>query len=120
MAELRADFKSDLLAIARQQLAAEWDAEAQQISDEVVLISFFDSLRRRPAIRPRTLWVSARCLGFLYWTSQPRFISPRCRNMRPFQEPLRKLWNLTRTLTLSDGCSVFSFHSALISRPISR
>jgi len=58
MAELRVDFKSDLFAIVRQQLVAEWGAEAQHISDEVVLISFFDSLRRRPAIRPRTLRVS--------------------------------------------------------------
>ena len=58
MAKLRADFKSDVLTIARQQLAAEWGAEAQQIPDDDVLISFFDSLRRRPAVRPRTLFVA--------------------------------------------------------------
>jgi hypothetical protein len=58
MAKLRADFKSDLLTIARQRLAAEWGEEARHLSDDEVLISFFDSLRRRPAVRPRALSVA--------------------------------------------------------------
>jgi len=58
MAKLHADFNADLLAIARQQLTEEWGPEVQQIPDARVLSSFVDSLRRRPAVRPRTLWIA--------------------------------------------------------------
>jgi hypothetical protein len=46
------------LAIARQHLAADWGEQTRQISDDDVLIKFFDSWRRLPSIRPRRLWVA--------------------------------------------------------------
>lgn len=56
MARLQANFVSDLLDIARQRLTEEWGTEATRVPDEHILISFFDSLRRRPIVRPRTIW----------------------------------------------------------------
>jgi hypothetical protein len=58
MATLSADFRTDLQAMARQHLSQEWGAEVQNISDDDVLISFFDSLRRRPEVRPRRIWIA--------------------------------------------------------------
>jgi hypothetical protein len=58
MPTLRANFRSDLLAIAGQHLAAYWGEQTWQISDDDVLIKFFDSWRRLPSIRPRRLWVA--------------------------------------------------------------
>jgi hypothetical protein len=58
MPKLRVNFRSDLLAIARQHLAAYWGEQTRQISDDRVLIKFFDSWRRLPSIRPRRLWVA--------------------------------------------------------------
>jgi hypothetical protein len=58
MPKLHADFRSDLLAMARKQLVADWGTESGQLSDDQVLIRFFDSLRRKPSIRPRTLWIA--------------------------------------------------------------
>ncbi len=58
MVKLHADFKSDLLVMARKQLAANWSIETGQLSEGQILIGFFDSLRRRPSIRPRSLWIA--------------------------------------------------------------
>jgi hypothetical protein len=58
MVKLRAGFRSDLMAMARKQLAADWGTETAQLSDDEILINFFDSIRRRPSIRPRRLWVA--------------------------------------------------------------
>ena len=58
MLNLRANFRSDLLLIARQHLAVDWGEQTRQFSDDDVLIKFFDSWRRRPSIRPRSLWVA--------------------------------------------------------------
>jgi hypothetical protein len=58
MTRLDANFASDLLVIARQHLKEEWGSEAERIADDRILDSFFDSLRRRPAARPRRIWVA--------------------------------------------------------------
>jgi len=58
MATLVADFRADLQAMARQYLTSDWGAEVAQISDDDVLIAYFDALRRRPAVRPRKIWIS--------------------------------------------------------------
>ena len=58
MATLKANFKSDLFTMARQQLVEEWGPEAQQIPDGSVVTAFLDSLRRRPAIRARRIWIA--------------------------------------------------------------
>ena len=58
MIKLRTNFKADVLAIARQHLAADWGPEIKRIPDNDVLISFFDSLRRMPKIGPRRLWIA--------------------------------------------------------------
>ena len=58
MATLVADFRADLLAMARQHLTADWGPEVAQISDDDVLIAYFDALRRRPAVRPRKIWIA--------------------------------------------------------------
>jgi hypothetical protein len=54
MATLLADFKSDLLVIAREYLEKQWGLG--HIDDDRVLALFFDSLRRRPAVRKRKVW----------------------------------------------------------------
>src|SRR5258707_4230893 len=51
MALLAADFKADLLLMARQYLEERWPSE--KIPDSDVLPKYFDSLRRWPAARPR-------------------------------------------------------------------
>jgi hypothetical protein len=58
MATLVADFRADLQAMARQHLTADWAPEVAQISDDDVLIAYFDALRRRPAVRPRKIWIA--------------------------------------------------------------
>lgn len=58
MATLVADFKADLLVMARQNLTADWSAQVERISDDDVLIAYFDSLRRRLALRPRKIWIA--------------------------------------------------------------
>ena len=58
MTRLEANFTLDLLVIARQHLAEDWGPEAERIAEGCVLLSFFDSLRRRPAARPRRIWVA--------------------------------------------------------------
>jgi hypothetical protein len=58
MVTLVADFRADLLAMARQHLTADWGAEVAQISDDDVLIAYFDALRRRPSVRPRKIWIA--------------------------------------------------------------
>jgi len=58
MVKLKANFKADLLAMARRYLAADWGPKVPQLSDDDLLIRFFDSLRRRPAVVPRRLWVA--------------------------------------------------------------
>ncbi len=58
MARLIADFRADLQAMARQHLTADWGAEVASISDDDVLIAYFDALRRRPATRPRKIWMA--------------------------------------------------------------
>jgi hypothetical protein len=54
MALLAADFKADLLMMARQYLEERWPSE--NIPDRDVLPKYFDSLRRWPATRPRRVW----------------------------------------------------------------
>jgi hypothetical protein len=54
MATLLADFSADLLVMARQHLAERWGPD--HIADDRLLALFFDSLRRRPAVRPRRVW----------------------------------------------------------------
>ncbi|MGA3027009.1 MAG: hypothetical protein ABSF98_19810 [Bryobacteraceae bacterium] len=58
MATLIADFKSDLLDMARQHLEEEWGPEEvpSERSGDRALALFIDSLRRRPAVRPRVVW----------------------------------------------------------------
>jgi hypothetical protein len=51
---LIADFKADLLVMARQHLAEHW--AAGNIPENEVLPKYFDSLRRWPAARPRRVW----------------------------------------------------------------
>lgn len=58
MVRLKADFKTDMYALARCELANTWGYEAQKISDDRILMVYFDSLRRRPSIRPRLLRIS--------------------------------------------------------------
>lgn len=58
MATLIADFRADLQAMARQHLTAEWGAAVAAISDDDVLIAYFDALRRRPSMRPRKIWIA--------------------------------------------------------------
>lgn len=58
MATLVAGFRADLQAMARQHLTADWGPEVAQISDDDVLIAYFDALRRRPAARPRKIWTA--------------------------------------------------------------
>jgi len=53
MATLLADFKSDLLIMAREYLEKQWGPE--QIDNDRVLVLYFDSLRRRPAVRKRRI-----------------------------------------------------------------
>jgi hypothetical protein len=48
---LAADFKADLLMMARQYLEERWPSE--NIPDRDVLPKYFDCLRRWPAARPR-------------------------------------------------------------------
>jgi hypothetical protein len=54
MATLLADFKSDLLIMAREYLEKQWGPE--HIDNDRVLVLYFDSLRRRPAVRKRRVW----------------------------------------------------------------
>ena len=54
MATLLADFKSDLLVIVREYLEKQWGPG--HIDNDRVLALFFDSLRRRPAVRKRRVW----------------------------------------------------------------
>jgi hypothetical protein len=54
MALLAADFKADLLMMARQHFEERWPSE--NIPDSDVLPKYFDSLRRWPAARPRRVW----------------------------------------------------------------
>jgi hypothetical protein len=54
MALLAADFKADLLMMARQYL--EERRLSENIPDTDVLPKYFDSLRRWPAARPRRVW----------------------------------------------------------------
>ncbi|SRR5258708_3213043 len=54
MALLAADFKADLLMMARQYLEECWPSK--NIPDRDVLPKYFDSLRRWPAARPRRVW----------------------------------------------------------------
>jgi hypothetical protein len=57
--KLEANFKADFLAMARQTLTEEWGhEEAQQIPDNQIVMTFLDSLRRRPATRPRRIWTA--------------------------------------------------------------
>jgi hypothetical protein len=58
MTALKADFRSDLLEMARTTLPADWGPKVLQRPDDDLLILFFDSLRRRPAVRPRRLWIA--------------------------------------------------------------
>ena len=58
MATLVANFRADLQATARQHLTADWGPEVARISDDDVLIAYFDALRRRPAMRPRKIWLA--------------------------------------------------------------
>jgi len=50
---LQADFRSDLITVARNSLTSGWDSVALQIPEDDLLIWFFDTLRRRPAVRQR-------------------------------------------------------------------
>jgi hypothetical protein len=52
--KLIADFKEDLLVMARQYLAEHRATE--NVPDSDVLPTYFDSLRRWPAARPRRVW----------------------------------------------------------------
>jgi hypothetical protein len=54
MALLAADFKADLLMMARQYLEERWPSE--NIPERDVLPKYFDSLRRWPTARPRRVW----------------------------------------------------------------
>ena len=54
MALLAADFKADLLVMARQCLQERWPSE--NIPDRDILPKYFDSLRRWPAARLRRVW----------------------------------------------------------------
>lgn len=56
MAKIIADFKADLVAMAREYLTVNWGAPQAHISDDSLIASFLDSLRRRPAPRPREVW----------------------------------------------------------------
>ena len=58
MVQVRADFRADLVALAKREFSAIWGAGVQQISDGEILMRYLDSLRRRPAIRPRRLLVA--------------------------------------------------------------
>jgi hypothetical protein len=58
MSILRANFKADLISMARQHLTEQWGPVATQFPDEQAVIIFFDSLRRRPAVRPRKVWLA--------------------------------------------------------------
>jgi hypothetical protein len=58
MATLVTNFKSDLVGLARQHLSNDWGAEVQNISDEDIVMAFLDARRRRPASRPRKLWIA--------------------------------------------------------------
>src|ERR1700760_855441 len=58
MTTLVADFRADLQAMARQHLTADWGTAVAAISDEDILIAYFDALRRRPAMRPRKIWIA--------------------------------------------------------------
>jgi len=58
MTKLIANFKRDLISAARQRLTDEWGCDSAQYSDERALITFLGSARRRPAIRPRSVWVA--------------------------------------------------------------
>jgi hypothetical protein len=58
MVRVQADFKSDLIALARGELVGAWGPDAQPIPDDQILIRYFDLLRRHPAIRPRRLWIA--------------------------------------------------------------
>ena len=44
--------------MARNSLLTDWGPEVLQRPEEDLLILFFDSLRRRPVIRERTLWIA--------------------------------------------------------------
>lgn len=55
MPNLVANFGADLQEIARQRLRELWGVEADGIADDNVLISLFDSQRRRPASRSRRI-----------------------------------------------------------------
>jgi hypothetical protein len=41
-----------------KHLTADWGQEVAQISDDDVLVAYFDALRRRPALRPRKIWIA--------------------------------------------------------------
>jgi hypothetical protein len=58
MVTLIADFKADLISMARQRLNEGWGPDAAHISDEQAIVTFFDSFRRWPAIRPRKVWLA--------------------------------------------------------------
>jgi hypothetical protein len=59
--------------MARNSLTAEWDSEALQIPEDELPIWFFDTLRRRPAVRQRRLWIADdfQCSPFLRHSSTP-------------------------------------------------
>ena len=58
MSILRANFKADLISMARQHLAEQWGPSTAQFPDERAVITYCDSLRRRPAVRPRKVWLA--------------------------------------------------------------
>jgi hypothetical protein len=44
--------------MARQRLAEDWGSEVQIISDDRIVLAFLDARRRRPAARPRRVWIA--------------------------------------------------------------
>jgi len=52
MVQVRADFRADLVALAKGEFSAIWGTAVQQISDGEILMRYRDALRRRPALRP--------------------------------------------------------------------